>query len=130
MEKQLYIGITTLKEITVSIDDTASRYGSGLIDVFATPAMIALMESTAQLSVQEFLEDGKITLGTEINVKHIKASPLNMKVNCESKLISIEGRKLLFEVKAWDEKGEIGYGTHERCIVDAKKFMENLANNH
>ncbi|MCX6230333.1 MAG: thioesterase family protein [Bacteroidetes bacterium] len=129
MNNQIPNGIIGNLSIKVTTKDTASQYGSGLIDVFATPAMIALMEKTAQCSVQSYLPEGSITLGTEINIKHIKATAVGMKVSCESKLISIEGRKLIFEVKAWDEQGEIGYGTHERCIVDSKKFMEKLANN-
>lgn len=122
----LHIGIEGEKEIIVQTEDTAARYGSGLIEVFATPAMIGLMESTAQLSVQNLLDNGLITLGTEVNIKHLKATPVGMKVNCKSKLISIEGKKLLFEVEASDEIGIIGNGTHTRYIVDAEKFMAKL----
>ena len=117
----LHIGIEGEKEIIVQTEDTAARYGSGLIEVFATPAMIGLMESTAQQSVQHLLDDGLITLGTEVNIRHLKATPVGMKVNCKSKLISIEGKKLLFEVNASDETGIIGNGTHTRYIVDAEK---------
>lgn len=122
----LHIGIEGEKEIIVQAEDTAARYGSGLIEVFATPAMIGLMESTAQQSVQHLLDDGLITLGTEVNIRHLKATPVGMKVNCKSKLISIEGKKLLFEVNASDETGIIGNGTHTRYIVDAEKFMAKL----
>ncbi len=122
----LHIGIEGEKEIIVQTEDTAARYGSGLIEVFATPAMIGLMESTAQQSVQHLLDDGLITLGTEVNIRHLKATPVGMKVNCKSKLISIEGKKLLFEVNASDETGIIGNGTHTRYIVDAEKFMAKL----
>ena len=122
----LHIGIEGEKEIIVQTEDTAARYGSGLIEVFATPAMIGLMESTAQQSVQHLLDDGLITLGTEVNIRHLKATPVGMKVNCKSKLISIEGKKLLFEVSASDEAGLIGVGTHSRYIVDAEKFMAKL----
>lgn len=122
----LHIGIEGEKEIIVQTEDTAARYGSGLIEVFATPAMIGLMESTAQQSIQHLLDNGLITLGTEVNIKHLKATPVGMKVNCKSKLISIEGKKLLFEVEASDEIGIIGNGTHTRYIVDAEKFMAKL----
>lgn len=122
----LHIGIEGEKEIVVQTEDTAARYGSGLIEVFATPAMIGLMESTAQQSVQYLLDDGLITLGTEVNIRHLKATPVGMKVNCKSRLISIEGKKLLFEVSASDEAGLIGDGTHSRYIVDAEKFMAKL----
>lgn len=122
----LHIGIEGHSEIIVKIEDTAASYGSGLIEVFATPAMIGLMESTAQLSIQSFLEVGFITLGTELNIKHIKATPVGMNVRCETKLISIEGKKLVFEVSAFDEVAMIGNGTHSRYIVDAEKFMAKL----
>lgn len=122
----LHIGIEGHSEIIVKIEDTAASYGSGLIEVFATPAMIGLMESTAQLSIQSFLEVGFITLGTEVNIKHLKATPVGMNVRCETKLISIEGKKLVFEVSAFDEVAMIGNGTHSRYIVDAEKFMAKL----
>lgn len=122
----LHIGIEGHSEIIVKIEDTAASYGSGLIEVFATPAMIGLMESTAQLSIQPFLEVGFITLGTEVNIKHLKATPVGMNVRCETKLISIEGKKLVFEVSAFDEVAMIGKGTHSRYIVDAEKFMAKL----
>ncbi|HOT89071.1 MAG TPA: thioesterase family protein [Bacteroidales bacterium] len=113
-------------EIKVSIKDTAIQYGSGLIEVFATPAMIGLMEGTAQQSIQQYLPEGAITLGIEINAKHIKATPVGMTVYCESTLIKTDGKKLFFELIAFDEKGEIGSATHTRYVVDAKKFMEKI----
>ncbi len=113
-------------EIKVSIKDTAIQYGSGLIEVFATPAMIGLMEGTAQQSIQQYLPEGAITLGIEIHAKHIKATPVGMTVYCESTLIKTDGKKLFFELIAFDEKGEIGSATHTRYVVDAKKFMEKI----
>lgn len=127
MVSGLTIGIIGNKEIIVSDEDTAARYGSGLIDVFATPAMIGLMENTAQLSVHPFLPEGSITLGTEVNVKHLSATPVGQKVHCKTKLIAIEGKKLIFEVSARDGNGPIGSGTHSRYIVDAKRFMDKLS---
>jgi predicted thioesterase len=126
----LQIGVLGDKELIVSSENTASKYGSGLIDVFATPAMIALMEQTAQLSIQPFLPEGKITLGIEVNIKHLKATPIGVLVKCNSKLIEIDGKTLLFEVFAYDETGLIGKGTHTRYIVDANKFIEKLVKNH
>jgi len=126
MEHNLQPGLKGMQTITVGPSDTASHYGSGLIDVFATPAMVALMEKTAQLSVQAQLPEGHITLGTAISVSHVKATPVGMKVVCESHLESVEGKKLLFKVTAHDEKGLIGEGTHRRYIVEAARFMEKL----
>jgi len=128
MEKQINEGIVNMITITVTANDTAARYGSGLIEVFATPAMIGLMENTAQSSIAELLPSGSITLGIEINAKHLKATPIGMKVTCKSVLTKVDGKKLSFSIQAWDEKGEIGIATHIRYIVDAVKFMEKLKN--
>jgi predicted thioesterase len=122
----LFEGTKGLNQIAVGENDTAKHYGSGLLEVFATPAMIALMENTAHLSVQKFLDEGMITLGIEINVKHIKATKVGSIVTCETILTKIEEKKLFFELKAFDEIGEIGNGTHIRYIVDSVKFMNRL----
>lgn len=119
-------GISETREMVVTGNDTASRYGSGLIDVFATPAMIGLMEGTAQECVGKFLPEGFITLGIEVNIKHLKATPVGMKVRSEAILKEVDGKKLLFEVNAWDETGQIGSGTHTRFIVETKIFLEKL----
>ncbi len=126
MDFEIEVGVIGSMEIVVSKELTAVKYGSGLIEVFATPAMISIMESTAHTSVQKYLPDGFITLGIEVNIKHLKATPVGMKVNCESKLINVGGRKLTFEVNAYDEKGLIGTGLHVRFIVETKKFMDKL----
>jgi len=126
MELNLKPGITKNFGKKVSIEDTAAKYGSGLIEVFATPALVGLMESTAQMSIQPYLPEGYITLGIEINVKHLKATPVGMQVFCESMLTAVDGKKLWFDIKAWDEKGDIGIATHVRYIVDGEKFMEKL----
>ena len=121
MELKIEPGIVHTIKKTVEQKDTASSYGSGLIDVFATPAMIA---NTAQSSLKEYLPEGYITLGIEINVKHMKATLVGMKVRCESKLVKVDGKKLFFKLNAWDEKGQIGSGTHIRYIVNGEEFMK------
>ncbi|MDD3875099.1 MAG: thioesterase family protein [Bacteroidales bacterium] len=126
MKNQLKTGIKGEHTMTVRIKDTASQYGSGLIDVFATPAMVGLMETTAQKSVQKFLPEGHITLGIEISVKHIKATPVGQKVTCFSELTHIDDRKLTFSLTAFDENDEIGSGTHQRFIVDKDKFLKKI----
>lgn len=126
MDFEIKEGVIGSMEIVVSKELTAAKYGSGLIEVFATPAMISIMESTAHTSIQKYLPDGFITLGIEVNIKHLKATPVGMKVTCESKLINVDGRKLTFEVNAYDEKGLIGTGLHVRFIVETKKFMDKL----
>ena len=119
----LEAGIKGTKEIMVTSENTAKTMGSGTLDVFATPAMIALMENTAYESVASELEEGSGTVGTALNVKHVAATPVGMKVTCETELIKVDGRALTFSVKAFDEKGLIGEGEHERFIVVNEKFQ-------
>lgn len=116
-------GIKGREERVVDESNSAKTLGSGTLDVFATPAMVALMEETAWKSVQSELEDGQGTVGISLDIKHVSATPLGMKVYCESELAQIDGKKLLFTVKAFDERGMIGEGTHERFIVDNRKFQ-------
>lgn len=126
MEFNIKEGTIGKEEMQVQNEHTASRYGSGLIEVFATPAMVGFMESTAQKSIQHQLPEGFITLGIEINVKHKKATPVGIKVTCESKLVKVDGKKLYFEIKAFDEEAEIGEATHKRYIVEGESFIKNL----
>lgn len=119
----LEIGIKGKREIRVVPENTALAMGSGTLKVFATPAMIGLMEETAWRSVTQYLEEGAGTVGTQINVSHLAATPLDMKIRCESQLIQIDGRRLVFEVAAYDERGLIGKGIHERFIVNDEKFQ-------
>lgn len=116
------------EEIKVIGDkDTAEYYGSGSLKVFATPAMVALMELTALKSVSVLKEKyGFDTVGIEINVKHIKATKINDTVKCISKLVEINGRSLTFEIEVFDSNGKVGLATHKRFIIDPEKFMAKL----
>ena len=116
-------GIIGQEELIVNETNTAEALGSGSLAVFATPAMIALMEKTARLSVAPFLEDGQSTVGTLVNVKHLSASPVGMKITCRTELKEIDRRRLVFHVECSDESGIIGEGEHERFIIDEAKFM-------
>jgi len=118
------IGLKNTKEITVTEELTASNVGSGLLPVFATPSMIALMEATASESVMPYLEEGTTTVGTHLDISHLSADPVGMKIVCESELIEIDGRKLVFNVTANDKFGVVGKGTHERFIVKCDSFMK------
>lgn len=102
---------------------TAKEMGSGELAVYATPAMIALMEETAYKSVTAELEDGMGTVGTLMNVKHVSASPVGMEITCETELTGVDGRRLVFTVKAYDTKGLIGEGVHERFVIVNEKFQ-------
>jgi predicted thioesterase len=96
------------------------------MEVFATPAMIALMEQTAYNSVMSLLPEEWTTVGTELHIEHCKATPLSTKVRCESVLNKVEGRKLIFILTVYDEEDIIGKGTHVRCIVNTEKFLDKL----
>lgn len=117
------VGIKNQIELMVSEEKTAKKVGSGALDVYATPAMIALMEQTAAESVEKELEEGMTTVGIKINVDHLAATPVGLKVVCNSNLVQIDGRKLVFEIEASDESGLIGKAYHERFIVDSERFM-------
>lgn len=113
-------------EQTVTDEVCADRIGSGLVKVFATPMMIALMEQTCNESVVPMLEAGQGTVGTHIDVSHCAATPVGMRVWCDSELIEIDRRRLVFKVAAYDERGLIGEGKHERFIIDTAKFQEKI----
>lgn len=127
MEFNIPVGAEYTATEIVTKENTASRYGSGLVDVFATPAMVALMEKAALNSVLPYLPQGFNTVGTEVCVKHTKATPMGWEVFSKAILKEIDGKKLIFEVVAWDNEGEIGRGTHTRFIIDSKRFMEKFS---
>jgi len=118
------LGIKGEESEVVRHDNTAAAYGSGLVEVYATPAMIALMEKTCYKSVLSYLSEGEGTVGTHIDVSHKKASPLGTIVTCHSEIIEIDRRRIVFKVEAIDDKGDvIGDGTHERFVINVEKFM-------
>ena len=119
-------GIKGRLEQTVTDQLTAAHIGSGLVKVFATPMMIALIEQTCYESVLPYLEEGQGTVGTLVNVTHSAATPVGMRVWCESQLVEVDRRRLVFEVKAYDECGLIGEGRHERFVIDSSKFQAKI----
>ena len=116
-------GMKGKAETVVTETNTAKAMGSGTLDVFATPAMVALMEEAAWKCVAPELEPGMGTVGTLMNVQHTSATPLSMHVTAECELTEVDNRRLVFTVKAFDEVGPIGSGTHERFIVKDEKFV-------
>ena len=120
----LAAGLTAVQTETVTKDKTAGVVGSGEVEVYATPAMITLMESVSHSCVKEFLEEGQSTVGSAIAVKHISATPLGMTVTAECTLVEIDNKRLVFEVKAFDAAGLIGEGSHERFIINKERFIE------
>ena len=120
---ELNIGLKGRAETTVTPENTAQAVGSGLVPVFATPYMIALMEGAAVNAVQAALAPDEGTVGTRLDVTHDAATPLGMRVWAEAELIAAEGRRLTFSVTAYDEAGKIGGGTHERFVIQTDKFL-------
>ena len=126
MDIKIPTGIKFQKEKVVDENDLAISYGSGDVPVFATPAMIALLEQTAKESVLVHLPEGFTTVGTEINIKHLKGSAVGSKIAAESYLRAVQGVKLIFELHAWDQHGMIGIGTHTRVIVNKEDFLSKI----
>ena len=110
----------------VGEENTAAALGSGDMAVFATPAMVALMENAAMLCVAEYLPAGAATVGTAISTSHVKASPVGAAIRAEAELTEVDGRRLEFVVRAYDERGLIGEGRHTRFVVDRGRFLSKL----
>ena len=108
----------------VEKSDTAAEVGSGSLLVYATPCMVALMEGAACEAIEEALDETMTTVGIELNIKHLSATPVGMEVRAEAVITGVEGRKISFEITAFDEAGEIGKATHERFIVKVDRFLE------
>ncbi len=111
---------------TVGDGNTAAAMGSGDMPVFATPAMAALMENAAMKAVEGALPEGAATVGTAISISHVKASPVGARITASAELVEVDGRRLVFAVRAWDERGTIGEGSHTRFVVDRERFMGKL----
>lgn len=117
------VGLRSRAETLVNGSNTANSVGSGLVPVFATPCMIALMENAAVRAIQPHLSPDESTVGTHMDISHDAATPVGMKVWAEAKVTAVEGRKIICEVTAYDEAGLIGKGTHERFIIKPEKFL-------
>ena len=118
------IGAQYTVETVVDSTNIASKVGSGLIDVFATPMMIAQMELAASSCIAASLDEGQASVGTKIDVSHSAATPIGMKVNATATVTCVDRRRVDFTVTARDEAGEIGSGVHTRFIIDVERFME------
>lgn len=123
---ELKTGIEGKASVLVQRDNTAIAYGSGGVNVFATPAMAALMEKAALSSVDPLLEAGYTTVGVRIEVKHLAATPIGMQVTATSRLVEVKGRRLLFDIEVRDEAELVGAGVHERAIIELAGFMQRV----
>ena len=119
-------GLSITQSMVVSEKDTAKYHGSGNLDVFATPAMVAFMENTAVVCIENELDEGLDTVGIQIDTKHIKATGIGCKVSCKAQLVRIEGKGLFFEIEVWDEQDVIGNAYHVMYIIDPVKFMSRV----
>ena len=120
----LKTGLKGREQVIVGLSKSAKEMGSGSLEVFATPALVALMEAASVNCLHGLLENGQTTVGISINVKHTSATPLGMTVGAESELTEIDGRRLVFKITAYDSAGVVGTAVHERMIVDGVKLLE------
>jgi len=120
------IGLRAEVEVTVTRERTAEALGSGLVPAFATPAMVALLETAAVHALTGCLDPGDTTVGTWIELSHLAATPIGERVRAEAELTAVEGRKLTFDVRAFDEHEPIGHGRHHRVIVSEERFVGKL----
>ena len=121
---EITVGMKAEVSTLVEREDTASEVGSGSLLVYATPCMVALMEGAACEAIEEALSDSQTTVGIELNIQHLSATPVGLEVRAEAEVTAVEGKIITFSVTAYDEAGEIGKGTHKRAIVNSQKFLE------
>ena len=126
-ESELKPGIKGEATVKVTAEMTANRIASGVVEVYATPQMIGLMEKASSEAVQPFLKPGQSTVGTLVNVTHIAATPIGHMVRAEAELVEVDQRRLVFQVAAYDELERIGEGRHERFIIDEERFLNRVA---
>ena len=122
------VGITGETKDVVNESNIAKTLRSGELKVYATPAMVALMEEAAYKSIQDELEEGKGSVGILMNIKHLTSTPIGMEVIAKSELIEIDRKRMVFKVEAFDERGKIGEGIHERFIIDNEELQNKTDN--
>jgi len=123
---EIKVGKTATVQTVVDNSNTAKTVGSGSLEVFGTPMMVALMEKAACECLADILKPGQTTVGTKVQISHMAATPLGMRVDATATVESVDGRRVAFKVSAKDSRGEIGSGTHVRAIVDEVRFMEKV----
>lgn len=121
---EITVGMKAEVTTLVEREDTAKEVGSGSLLVYATPCMVALMEGAACEAIEEALGEDKTTVGIELNIQHTSATPVGLEVRAEAEVTAVDGKIITFELKAFDEAGEIGKGTHKRAIVPVQKFLD------
>ena len=121
---EITVGLKGTVSTVVEREDTAHEVGSGSLLVYATPCMVALMEGAACEAIADCLPDTKTSVGTELNIKHLSATPVGLEVRAEAEVTAVDGNSITFQVTAYDEAGKIGEGTHKRVIVSTQRFLD------
>ena len=121
---EITVGMKGQATTIVERSDTALEVGSGSLLVYATPCMVALMEGAACDALNEALPETKTTVGTELSIKHISASPVGLEVRAEAEVTAVEGNTITFSVTAFDESGKIGEGIHKRVVINTQRFLD------
>lgn len=121
---EITVGMKGITETVVEREDTAAEVGSGSLLVYATPCMVALMEGAACEAISDAIAEGQTSVGIALSIEHISATPVGLEVRAEAIVTAVEGKIITFELHAFDESGEIGKGTHKRCIVNSQKFLD------
>ena len=121
---EITVGMKAEVSTLVEREDTAKEVGSGSLLVYATPCMVALMEGAACEAIEAVLGEDKTSVGIELNIQHISATPVGLEVRAEAEVTAVDGKIITFQLKAFDEAGEIGCGTHKRAIVPVQKFLD------
>ena len=123
---EITVGLKGKVQTDVTREDTALEVGSGSLLVYATPCMVALMEGAACEAIAEALPEGKTSVGTELNIKHLSATPVGLEVRAEAEVVEVDGNNITFQVTAYDEAGKIGEGTHKRAVISTQRFLEKV----
>lgn len=123
-QMEIKVGLTGQATTVAEREDTAQQVGSGELLVYATPCMVALMEGAACAALEGALPQGQTTVGTMLDIRHTAATPVGLEVRAEAEVTAVEGRTITFALRAFDESGQIGHGTHQRVVVNSQKFLE------
>lgn len=121
---EITVGMKGIVESCVEREDTAKEVGSGDLLVYATPCMVALMDGAACEAIADCMGENQTTVGTMLNIEHISATPVGLEVRAEAEVTEVAGKVITFDVKAFDEAGEIGHGTHKRVVINTQKFLD------
>ena len=124
--EELKIGLSAEVSEFVTEQLTAVSIRSGLVSAYATPSMLALMENASVTAIQKSLSKGQTSVGVEVSVKHLAATPVGVRVRARAEVLAIDGRRVTFKIEAWDPQEKIGEGTHVRVIVDAARFKDKV----